>query len=643
MNHKIFAFKIIIIIAVLALIFAFGQSLAVTKQGQDSPLNILNVHSHPQQGENWEVGFTTQGRADLKIIPIDQATIDDLDFVSLKCGEESILQSEQLDSSDGVIHVPNWECSEAGSVAHRINIANKHTLKFEFKDKIIFAYNSPDSVTVNFTGADDVANKIASRTNLEVDTGAGQVKLTSVCYGIANNTQVGGCDGTCQACQSDFCSVANVDTDPGELCGTTGCLTGNCKGDTAVCGWNTTGDGNCNACKTCVGATSGTCENHTDGYNDCGAGCQTCLSGSCADDNSQCADSGWNGCSNSYTKTKSNNGICTSDSCGTDSTYVSVGDVCQGGSSVNPSGSTNCGTGAQACYCDNDWYQCDSTNDCTYDQYYVGFNNGASCTESGKVVKASNVTNPSGYRCNTGNTTAYSSYTSIMDTSQCNTTNYCNGNCAYYTGKTCSGGSCSQGNGGGSCTSTQQCSGGTCQADTCDYTGGTCDESCTYTCGGTGSRDTDGTACGSGWRDCTASWDGASTCDESASGTEYRDGCVSGTCTTKSLSQSCSISRDTDGYDCGCCIQCSGGTCSNEIWVWVWRAAHQTCGGCASGWCDANGVCSANGYNTGDCANADYYGCDDSNQCANPDQCTSSKGSGEQCGGGSWCSKCCNE
>ncbi len=30
-------------------------------------INILNVHSHPQQGENWIVNFTTQGQADLKI------------------------------------------------------------------------------------------------------------------------------------------------------------------------------------------------------------------------------------------------------------------------------------------------------------------------------------------------------------------------------------------------------------------------------------------------------------------------------------------------------------------------------------------------------------------------------------------------
>ena len=45
--------------------------------GAKDELTILNVHSHPQQGENWEVGFTTKGINDLRIIPNDQSTIDD--------------------------------------------------------------------------------------------------------------------------------------------------------------------------------------------------------------------------------------------------------------------------------------------------------------------------------------------------------------------------------------------------------------------------------------------------------------------------------------------------------------------------------------------------------------------------------------
>ena len=35
---------------------------------------------------------------------------------------------------------------------------------------------------------------------------------------VANNTQVSGCTGTCQACQSGSCSVATAGTDPGSLC-----------------------------------------------------------------------------------------------------------------------------------------------------------------------------------------------------------------------------------------------------------------------------------------------------------------------------------------------------------------------------------------------------------------------------------------
>ena len=49
---------------------------------------IVNLHSHPLQGEDWIISFETEGRADLKIIPQDQATIDDDEFVGLYCGEE---------------------------------------------------------------------------------------------------------------------------------------------------------------------------------------------------------------------------------------------------------------------------------------------------------------------------------------------------------------------------------------------------------------------------------------------------------------------------------------------------------------------------------------------------------------------------
>jgi len=112
---------------------------------------ILNVHSHPAQGENWEVGFTTQGTADLKIIPNDQATIDDDEFVSLSCDGEKMYQ--QILAGD-VIFYPGWSCSGEGRVIHYTKKAGNHTLRFEFGGQVAYAYNAttPTGGTITTDG-----------------------------------------------------------------------------------------------------------------------------------------------------------------------------------------------------------------------------------------------------------------------------------------------------------------------------------------------------------------------------------------------------------------------------------------------------------------------------------------------------------
>jgi hypothetical protein len=105
-------------------------------------INIINVHSHPQQGDNWTVNFTTQGQADLKIIPNDQATIDDDEFVSLSCDGQNV--QPQILSGD-IIFYPNWNCLGTGQVVHYTKTAGNHTLRFEFGDQVAYAYNSTAS------------------------------------------------------------------------------------------------------------------------------------------------------------------------------------------------------------------------------------------------------------------------------------------------------------------------------------------------------------------------------------------------------------------------------------------------------------------------------------------------------------------
>jgi len=105
-------------------------------------INILNIHSHPQQGDNWEVEFTTQGQADLKIIPDDQATIDDDEFITLTCNGEE--RRPQILEGD-VIYYSDWECGGIGKVLHNTLKADQHTLRFEFGDQIAYAYNKGEA------------------------------------------------------------------------------------------------------------------------------------------------------------------------------------------------------------------------------------------------------------------------------------------------------------------------------------------------------------------------------------------------------------------------------------------------------------------------------------------------------------------
>lgn len=121
--------------------------------GMKDNLKILNVYSHPSQGDNWEVYFSSRGEDELKIIPIDQRTIDDLDFVYLGCSASSYdlesaktaqdfeeLKPEILDGD--IIYYKDWNCNGVAKIVHRVNLGGKHTLRFEFKGEEDYAYNS---------------------------------------------------------------------------------------------------------------------------------------------------------------------------------------------------------------------------------------------------------------------------------------------------------------------------------------------------------------------------------------------------------------------------------------------------------------------------------------------------------------------
>jgi hypothetical protein len=143
----------IIAIFCLSLGLYFTWTVRAGDFGFEKPkITILDIHSHPRVGDNWEIAFEATGKADLTITPIDQASIDDLDFVSLKCADEE--RNLQI-LENNVIFYPNWQCQETGQITHLVNTAGEHTLKFQFGDQTGYAYNSPDTETLRPNAAGD--------------------------------------------------------------------------------------------------------------------------------------------------------------------------------------------------------------------------------------------------------------------------------------------------------------------------------------------------------------------------------------------------------------------------------------------------------------------------------------------------------
>ncbi len=103
-------------------------------------ITVLNVHSHPQAGDLWTVSFETTGLATLKIIPNDQNSIDDLEFISLKCNGKT--RTPKILKND-VITYYRWFCNGKAEIIHLVNVARPHILKFQFGNKTAYAYNSP--------------------------------------------------------------------------------------------------------------------------------------------------------------------------------------------------------------------------------------------------------------------------------------------------------------------------------------------------------------------------------------------------------------------------------------------------------------------------------------------------------------------
>jgi len=150
--HNMYEFFKTFISKIAVFFFSQAQNTPQNEKTEKPTISILNEYSHPKKGEDWAVNFRTIGKAEFIIAPQDQATISDLEFISLKCGDE--IRNPQI-KENGVVFYPDWKCEEEGEITHLVNVIGKHTLKFQFGEKIVYAYNDPG--TFIWDGSDSSA------------------------------------------------------------------------------------------------------------------------------------------------------------------------------------------------------------------------------------------------------------------------------------------------------------------------------------------------------------------------------------------------------------------------------------------------------------------------------------------------------
>ncbi|HII72776.1 TPA: LamG domain-containing protein, partial [Candidatus Woesearchaeota archaeon] len=137
--------------------------------GGGESIEVLNLHSYPPLGGNWTVMFNTTGTANLTISPINGTTwseflsdsmntTDDLEFLSLMCGNTSLVSELILIDSNGTeynytglslndsvegksLRVKDYTCTDTGYLTNKELSVGEHVLFFEYGGANATAYN----------------------------------------------------------------------------------------------------------------------------------------------------------------------------------------------------------------------------------------------------------------------------------------------------------------------------------------------------------------------------------------------------------------------------------------------------------------------------------------------------------------------
>lgn len=131
----------------------------LSEQVYEITLEILNVHSNPDWGGNWTVEFNTIGVANLTITATNEENYTseytrwtdsensgpyDLEFLEIKCGNETLnyeWQGENCLENECSVFIEDYSCNETSYEISKVISHEKHVLKFEFGDKVAYAYN----------------------------------------------------------------------------------------------------------------------------------------------------------------------------------------------------------------------------------------------------------------------------------------------------------------------------------------------------------------------------------------------------------------------------------------------------------------------------------------------------------------------
>ncbi|MCC6933035.1 MAG: SBBP repeat-containing protein [Deltaproteobacteria bacterium] len=105
-------------------------------------IEILTPIRHPMKGDHWNIAFKTFGKGHLTVIPQNTATINDIVYTQLTCGQNTVKPTKLLHRA---LLFRNWECDQIAVFSSLIKTVGNHRLVFRFLNQDAFASNAPFS------------------------------------------------------------------------------------------------------------------------------------------------------------------------------------------------------------------------------------------------------------------------------------------------------------------------------------------------------------------------------------------------------------------------------------------------------------------------------------------------------------------